>query len=103
MRTVILSAILSIPSALSLSKGHLSSHGAVLGCSLQACKPCTCSASRPRKEPGVSDREISGLMDRGNLTPLKQDPGATPHGVWQMAGRKGSSLCPLGGGGDYQL
>ena len=34
----------------------------VSGCTLQACKPCTCPAPRPKEEPRVSDRDISGLM-----------------------------------------
>ena len=37
----------------------------VLGCTLQACKPCTTwPALRPNKEPRVSDRDVNGLMDR---------------------------------------
>ena len=36
----------------------------VLGCTLQACKPRTCPALRPKKEPRVSDRDVNGLMDR---------------------------------------
>ena len=59
----------------------------LLGCTLQACKACICPVSRPKKEPGVSNRDISGLMDRGNLMCLKQGPGMTPHHVLQMAGR----------------
>lgn len=39
----------------------------VLGCTPRACKACTCPASRLKKEPGVSDRGIRGLMDRGSL------------------------------------
>ena len=39
----------------------------LLGCTLQAYKPCTCPASRLKKEPGVSNRDISGLTDRGIL------------------------------------
>ena len=34
---------------------------------LQACKPCACPASRPKKEPGVSNRNINDFMDRGSL------------------------------------
>ena len=37
----------------------------MLGCTPQVCKPCTCSSLRPKKEPGVGDRDISGLMDGG--------------------------------------
>lgn len=27
--------------------------------------PCTCTASRPKKKPGVRERDISGLVDGG--------------------------------------
>ena len=37
----------------------------------QVCKPCSCPASRQKKEPGDSDRDINGLLDRGILS-LKQ-------------------------------
>ena len=36
-----------------------------LGCTQQAYKPYACPASRPKKEPRVSDKDISGLMDGG--------------------------------------
>ena len=36
----------------------------LLGCTLQACKPCTGPASR---KPGVSSRDINGLVDGGIL------------------------------------
>ena len=39
----------------------------VLGCTPQAYKAFACPASRPNKEPGVSNRDISGLMDGGTL------------------------------------
>ena len=35
----------------------------MLGCTLKALKPCACPASRPKKKPWVSDRDISGLVD----------------------------------------
>ena len=38
----------------------------VLGCTPQACKPYTCQASRLKREPGVSSRDISGLLDGGS-------------------------------------
>ena len=37
----------------------------MLGYTPQARKPCTCPASRRKKEHGVSNRDFSGLMDRG--------------------------------------
>ena len=40
----------------------------ILGCTPQAYKACACSASRLKKEPGVSDGDISGLLDRGTYT-----------------------------------
>ena len=35
----------------------------LLGCSPQVYKSCVCPDSRPRKEPGVSDKDISSLLD----------------------------------------
>ena len=37
----------------------------VLGCTPQAYKACACPSLRPKKEPGVSDRDINGLTDGG--------------------------------------
>ena len=31
-------------------------------------KACACPASRPKKKPGVSDKDINGLMDGGAYT-----------------------------------
>ena len=45
-----------------------------------------CPASRPKKESGISNRDISGFVD-GTLSCLKQGPGATPHRVRQKVGR----------------
>ena len=36
----------------------------VLGCTPQASEACTHPASRLKKQPGVSDRDIHGLIDR---------------------------------------
>ena len=33
------------------------------GCPPQAYKTCACPAARLKKEPGVSNRDISGLLD----------------------------------------
>ena len=38
-----------------------------LDCTLQVCKPCSCPASRLKKEPRDSDRDINDLLDRGIL------------------------------------
>lgn len=40
----------------------------LLDCTSQTWKPCTCLALRQEKEPGVSNRDINGLMDRGIYT-----------------------------------
>ena len=58
----------------------------ILGCTPQTYKPCTYQSSRPKRGPGVSNRDINGLMDR-ELTCLDQGPGVTPHRVrntWQQ-------------------
>ena len=39
----------------------------MLVCTPQAYEACACPASRPKKEPGVSNRDISGLMEGGSL------------------------------------
>ena len=36
-----------------------------LGCTPKACKPRSCPASRPKKEPRDNDRDTSGLLDKG--------------------------------------
>ena len=36
----------------------------VLGCTPQACKPCSCPATGWKTEPGVSTRDVSDLLDR---------------------------------------
>ena len=40
----------------------------LLDCTSQTWKPCTCLALGQEKEPGVSNRDISGLMGRGIYT-----------------------------------
>ena len=45
-------------------KAVLSGGGGVVGLHPQACKSCACPASRAKKEPGVSNRDIlRGLMN----------------------------------------
>ena len=44
-----------------------------VGCTPQAYTPCSCPASKLKKEPG--DRGVSGLFDRGSYT---KGPGTTP-------------------------
>ena len=58
-----------------------------------------CPASRPKKDSGISNRDISGFVD-GNLPCLMQGPGATPHSVRQKVGRAWwQSSLPKGRGG----
>ena len=38
-----------------------------MGCTLKAGKSCSCPASRPKKELRDSDRDISGLLNKGIL------------------------------------
>ena len=40
----------------------------LLDCTSQTWKPCTCLALREEKDPGVSNRDINDLMDRGIYT-----------------------------------
>lgn len=60
----------TLPHISNLSASFLfgSSWVALLGCTLQAYKPCTHPASIPKKELGVSNWAISGLMDGGSFT-----------------------------------
>ena len=64
--------------------------GPLLGCTPQACKPCSCPALRLKKEPRDSNRDISGLMDRGSYT-------SETKGSWSnippQQGGHGSNLC----------
>ena len=53
--------------ASSASKHHLKDAKDSLGCTPQACKRCTRPASSWKKEPGVSNRGLRGLMDGGIL------------------------------------
>ena len=41
----------------------------ILGCTPQTYKPCTCQSSRQKSGPGVSNRDINGLTDRGAYMP----------------------------------
>lgn len=83
----------------------------LMGSTPQVHKPCVCPASRPKKEPRVSDRYINGLMDREDLTCLEQGPGVTPHWVQPMLVRalnrsslpRGKGRLPVIGGTDIRL
>ena len=74
----------------------------MLGCTLQAYKACACPASRLKKEPRVSDRDINGLMDGGAYMLEARSWSNTP----PCAADHGQDLVAVfvsGGGGGYQL
>ena len=58
----------------------------LLGCTLQACNACTCPALQPKKESGVSNRDIGGLMDGGAYLSEARS-WRTPQSLQQTAGR----------------
>ena len=60
----------------------------LLGCRLQACNACTCPVSKPKKESGVSNRDIGGLMDGGAYLSEARS-WRTPQSLQQTAGRTG--------------
>ena len=60
----------------------------LLGCRLQACNACTCPVSKPKKESGVSNRDIGGLMDEGAYLSEARS-WRTPQSLQQTAGRTG--------------
>lgn len=57
----------------------------LLACTLQACKPCSCPASRPKIEPRDSDKDFNSVLDRGSHVSKAKDPGVTPT---EAAGRQ---------------
>ena len=44
----------------------------LLGCTPKACKPRSCPASRPKKEPRDSERDNPCFVGQGDLTCLKE-------------------------------
>ena len=70
--------------------------GYLLGCTPQTCKPCSCPALRPKKEPGDSDRDINGLLDRASYRSAAKHPAATPHCVRQTEGKTWQQSSLLG-------
>ena len=70
----------------------------LLGCTLLACKLCACQASRPKKEPGVSNRDINGLTDEGSSHVWNNVLEQHPHRVQQMVGRIWQWSCYQGRG-----
>ena len=57
----------------------------ILGCTSQTYKPCTCQSLRPKRGPGVSNRVINGLMDRGAYMPGPRSWSDTPPCVEHLA------------------
>jgi len=49
----------------------------VLGCNPQAHKPSSCPATRPKKEPKGSNRDISDLVERESYKSKAKGPGGT--------------------------
>ena len=68
----------------------------VQGCMPQACKPCTCPASKLKKEPWGSDRDVNCLMDGGSYTSEARSWSDTPHGCGRQWAGHGSSLGSQG-------
>ena len=74
----------------------------VLGCTPRPANPViNCPASRPRKEPRVSDRNINDLIERGSYTSeAKGSWSDTP--LWMADGRQDVAAV-FATEGDYQL
>lgn len=82
----------------------------LLGCIPQACKPCSCPASRLKREPGHSDRDIIGLLDKETLhiwsKVLEQHPtvcGRRQTGRGSSPPSSGNKRLPFIGGVDVRL
>ena len=89
----------------SRTHGHFLSLPAALpivGLHPTACKVCACPGLRQKKKPGVSHRDISGLVDGGAYTSgPRPAPGTTFHHTWRMAEggqNKDAGLAPEGEG-----
>ena len=60
-----------------------------MGCTLQANKACTCPALSLKKEPGVSNRDLSGLMNGEAYTSEARSwSNIPPYVLWMVAGRQ---------------
>ena len=64
-------------------------HTVSLGCTSQAYKAHACPASRLKKDPRVSNRNISGLRMGGAYMSEARSCSGTPQYVWQKIGRRG--------------
>lgn len=62
----VLVRIRAIETLINFQKTGLSTQ--LLGCTPQTYKACACPTSRPKKEPGVSNRDVSGVTDGGAYT-----------------------------------
>lgn len=68
---------------------------------LKTCKPCSCPASRAKKEPRDSDKDFNSVLDRGSHVSKAKDPGVTPT---EAAGRQTPQpSSPLSRAGGYHL
>ena len=74
----------------------------LLGCTLQACNACTCPVSKPKKEPGVSNRDIGGFMDGGAYLSEARS-WRTPQSLQQMAGWTGQQAVFTPGSGEGEV
>ena len=74
----------------------------LLGCSPQVYKSYACPDSRPKEEPGVSDRDISSLLNGGSDMSEAKSWSDT-HNVLQKASRTWWESLLLGRRGDCQL
>ena len=72
-----------------------------LGYIPQACKACTHSVSGLKREPRVSNRDISGLMKE--LIHLKQSPEVTTQHIWWIRSRTWKQPSPPGGRGKLSV
>ena len=64
----------------------------------QADKPCTCPASKLKKEPRVSNRDLHGLMDGGSYMSEARSWGNTPPGTADGGQDKVAVFAPGGKG-----
>ena len=69
----------------------------VLDFTPQAFKSCPCPASRVKKEPRISNRDISGLMDGETYISEARSWSDTP--VCMAAGRQDKAAVFIGGRG----
>ena len=76
----------------------------MLCCTPQAYKACACPASRLKKEPGVSNRDINGLMDGGADLSEARSWSDTPACVVD-SGQDMAAVFPpgFGGGGRWPV